>query len=143
MDGRRLAAWACCLAVTLTAAAALVACGGSGGGSGSATIKVTEADNGATVKAKVGDELSVTLEENPTTGYEWSMIAGPGLTAVSDRFVGPSPSPSPLMGAGGTHTWVYKVASSGKLTLTGVYARSWEPESKSAADFSLTVDATE
>jgi len=139
VDGRRLALLACGLAVMLTAAAALVACGGSGG----ATIRATEADNNKTVMAKVGDELSVTLKENPTTGYEWNMIAGPGLTAVSDRFVGPSPSPSPLMGVGGVHTWVYKVDRAGGLTLTGVYARSWEPQNKSAADFSLTVDATE
>ena len=143
MDGRRLAVLACGLAIILSSAAVLVACGGSAGGSAGASIKVTEADNNKTVTAKVGDRIFVTLDENPSTGYEWSMIAGPGLTAVSDRFVGPSPSPSPLMGAGGAHTWVYKVASSGKLTLTGVYARSWEPQSKSAADFSLTVHATE
>jgi predicted secreted protein len=47
------------------------------------------------------------------------------------------------MGAGGVHTWVYKVDRAGVLTLTGVYARSWEPQSKSAADFSLTVDAAQ
>jgi inhibitor of cysteine peptidase len=125
------------LVVVVCAAALLTACGGSGG----ATIKVTEGDNDKTVAAKVGDELSVTLKENPTTGYEWTMIAGPGLSAVSDAFTGPESSPSPLMGAGGTHTWVYTVDQAGTLTLTGVYARSWE--SKSAADFSLTVDATE
>ena len=139
MDDRRLAVWACGLAVLLTAAAGLVACGGSGG----ATIKITEADTARTVTAKVGDEVSVTLKENPTTGYEWKMISGPGLTAVSDKFVGPSPSPSPMMGAGGMHTWVYKVDRASVLTLTGVYARSWEPQSKSAADFSLTVDAAQ
>ena len=126
------------IAVALASAAALLAaCGGSGG----ATIEVTEADTNKTVTATVGDEVSVTLKENPTTGYEWNMIAGPGLTAVSDDFIGPSPSPSPMMGAGGVHTWVYKVDQAGTLTLTGVYARSWEAESKSAADFSLTITA--
>jgi inhibitor of cysteine peptidase len=128
------------LIVGVCAAALLAACGG---GSGGATIKATEADSAKTLTAKVGDGVSVTLKENPTTGYEWSMIAGPGLTAVSDEFIGPSSSPSPMMGAGGVHTWVYKVDQAGTLTLTGVYARSWESESKSAADFSLTVDATE
>ncbi|MCX6363994.1 MAG: protease inhibitor I42 family protein [Actinobacteria bacterium] len=127
------------LVVVVCTAALLTACGGSAG----ATIKVTEVDNNKTVTAKVGDKLSVTLKENPTTGYEWNMIAGPGLAVVSDKFAGPEPSPSPLMGAGGTHTWVYAVHQAGTMTLTGVYARSWESQSKSAADFSLTVDATE
>ena len=128
------------LIVGVCAAALLAACGG---GSGGATIKATEADSAKTLTAKVGDGVSVTLKENPTTGYEWSMIAGPGLTAVSDEFIGPSSSPSPMMGAGGVHTWFYKVDQAGTLTLTGVYARSWESESKSAADFSLTVDAAQ
>jgi inhibitor of cysteine peptidase len=141
MCGRRVAVVACGLAVMLTAAAALVACGGSAG-SGGATIKVTAADNAKTVTAKVGDEVSVTLKENPTTGYEWNMVAGPGLTAASDHFIAPSPAATPMMGAGGVHTWVYKVDQAGALTLAGTYARSWEPDSKSAAHFSLTVDAT-
>jgi inhibitor of cysteine peptidase len=127
------------LAVAMCAAALLAACGGSGG----ATLKVTEADNAKTVTAKVGDEVSVTLKENPTTGYEWTMIAGPGLAAQSDTYIGPSPSASPLLGAGGVHTWLYKVDKAGTLTLTGVYARSWEPQSKNAADFSLAIVSTD
>jgi len=139
MRVRTMGVGALVLVVVVCAAALLAACGG---GSGGATIKVTEADNTKTLAAEVGDEISVTLKENPTTGYGWNMIAGLGLTAVSDEFTGPSPSSSPMMGAGGVHTWVFKVDQAGTLTLTGVYARSWEPESKSAADFSLTVDAT-
>jgi len=142
MDGRRIVAAACAMVVALTTSAALVACGGAGGSSPSPSIKTfTEAANGQTVQAAPGDEFRVTLKENPTTGYRWDMTLGPGLTLVSGAFTGPSPSPSPPLGAGGTRTWLVRVDTAGTLTLTGVYARPWEAASKSAAGFSLTIDA--
>ena len=141
MRVRTMGVGAAALIVVVCAAALLAACGGSGGGSGGATIEVSEADNAKTVTAKVGDQVSVTLKENPSTGYGWKMVAGPGLAEVSDAYA--APSPSPAIGAGGVHTWVYEVEQAGTLTLTGVYERSWEDKSKSAADFSLTIDATE
>ena len=133
------------VAMTLTLSAALAACGGTAGSSSpppspSPTV-YTAADNGATVQASVGERFTVSLDENPTTGYQWDMKAGPGLTQLGDEFAGPSPSPSPLMGAGGTHSWVFRVDEAGTLTLTGIYVRSWEADGKSAADFSLTIVA--
>jgi inhibitor of cysteine peptidase len=141
----RIAAVGLGVTLTLAFAAALAACGGTGGSSpapSSPTPAVyTAADDGATVEASVGEQFTVSLEENPTTGYEWDMKAGPGLTLVGDEFMGPSPSPSPLTGAGRTHSWVFKAARAGTLTLTGLYVRPWEADGKSAADFSLTIAA--
>lgn len=132
-------------AAGVLAAASLAACGGTGGSSPAPSLPApavyTAADDGATVEASVGEQFTVNLEENPTTGYKWDMKAGRGLTLVGDEFVGPSPSPSPLMGAGGTHAWVFKVNEAGTLTLTGLYVRPWEADGKSAADFSLTIEA--
>jgi len=131
--------------LALLAAGSLVACGGSSGGASASPSPgarvYTETASGTTIRAKVGDRITVTLRENPTTGYKWDMKAGPGLTLVGDEFVGPSPSPSPLMGAGGTHSWVFRVDKAGTLTLTGLYVRPWEADGKSAADFSLTIEA--
>jgi len=142
----RVAAVGLSVTMTLAFAAAVSACGGTGGsspGPSSPTLAVyTAADDGTTVEASVGEQFTVSLEENPTTGYEWDMKAGPGLTLVGDEFMGPSPSPSPLMGAGGTHAWVFKADKAGTLTLTGLYVRPWEADGKSAADFSLTIEAS-
>ena len=143
MAKHRINAGAALLA--LLAAGSLVACGGSSGGASASPSPgarvYTETASGTTIRAKVGDRITVTLRENPTTGYKWDMKAGPGLTLVGDEFVGPSPSPSPLMGAGGTHSWVFRVDKAGTLTLTGLYVRQWEADGKSAADFSLTIEA--
>ena len=130
--------------MTLGFAAALSACGGTGGGSPASPSPrpavFTAADDMTTVEVSVGERFTVSLQENPTTGYAWDMIAGPGLALVGDEFVAPSPSPSPLEGAGGTHSWVFRAEDVGTLTLTGRYVRPWEA-GKSAADFSLTIEA--
>jgi inhibitor of cysteine peptidase len=128
-------------AAVLGLAGGLVACGGSADEASPGPTTYTEADSGQTVSAAVGDEIAVTLKENPSTGYEWDLKPGPGLTVVSNDYAGPSASPSPMIGAGGTRTWVFKVDEAGTLTLTGLYVRPWEPSSKSASDFSLTIDA--
>ena len=98
--------------MTLGFVAALSACGGTGGGSPASPSPrpavFTAADDMTTVEVSVGERFTVSLQENPTTGYEWDMIAGPGLALVGDEFVAPSPSPSPLEGAGGTHSWVFR-----------------------------------
>ena len=144
---KRIAACMAALGLTALSATLLVACGGTAGRSPAPSSPVpavyTAADNGTTVEARVGERFTVTLEENPTTGYSWDMIAGPGLTQIGDKFVAPSPSPSPLMGAGGTHSWVFRADEAGTLTLTGLYVRPWEEDGKSAADFSLTIVSTD
>jgi inhibitor of cysteine peptidase len=130
-------------ATAVAGAAALSACGGSSAPpSPSPVVRTfTEAQNSKTVTASVGERFAVTLDENPTTGYAWALKLGPGLSLISDEYAGPSPSASPLMGAGGARTWVVRVDDAGTLTLTGVYARSWEAPTKSAASFSLTIEA--
>jgi inhibitor of cysteine peptidase len=136
-------AWQAAALLALAAASAgLAACGGSAGGSGPSPSPhtYTEAQSGQTVTANVGEQIVVRLKENPSTGYQWTMKAPTGLTEVSSTFAGPSPSPSPLVGAGGTRTWVYRVDAPGTLALTGAYARSWEPK-KPAGTFSLTIAA--
>ena len=133
------------VATALASAAMIAACGGELPAVPPPTSPppavYTVADNNATVAARVGEQFTVSLAENPTTGYQWDMKAGPGLTLVSDRFTGPSPSPSPLEGAGGTRAWVFRADKAGTLTLTGLYVRPWEADGKSAADFSLTITA--
>ena len=144
MAKHRIIAGAALLA--LLAAGSLVACGGSSGGASASPSPgarvYAETASGTTIRAKVGDRITVTLRENPTTGYKWEMKLGPGLTLVMGTFTEPSFSPSPpLMGAGGTHSWVFRVDKAGTLTLTGLYVRPWEADGKSAADFSLTIEA--
>jgi inhibitor of cysteine peptidase len=101
----------------------------------------TAKDSPGSVTADVGSVFAVVLEENPSTGYSWTMKIGPGLELMGDRFVAPSPSPSPLAGAGGQRIWVIGVRKAGETAVTGIYARPADAATKSSADFSLSVHA--
>ena len=132
------------VALALFVGATMVAACGSTAKSGAdgrtSATAYTEANNNDTVAAKVGDQIVVTLKDNPSTGYSWKMKLGPGLARVSSKFTAPSTSPQ-LVGASGKRTWVIKVEEVGALKLTGVYMRAWENVTKNAASFSLTINA--
>ena len=51
--------------------------------------------------AKVGDTVIVTLDANPTTGYEWTFTGGDTFSIEKSEYV-PDPNPDQLAGKGGT-----------------------------------------
>jgi predicted secreted protein len=74
-----------------------------------------------------GATVSVVLEENPTTGYEWRYIASPEgiLKEVSSEYAQDAGTES-LTGAGGKHTWTFECAAEGGTVLHFAYARPFE-----------------
>lgn len=136
MDGRRIAAVACGAAVVLAAGLTLVACGGSGS-SASPTpnygmnVGVNDTDSSGKTSAmgvavQAGGQVVLVEPDNPTTGYQWNFAVPLGVTQVSNAFTGPSPSASPLVGAGGVRTITFKVPQPGTYVVIGTYARPWE-----------------
>jgi inhibitor of cysteine peptidase len=57
---------------------------------------LNEQDSGRTVKVNRGAMITIRLEENPTTGYLWTVEAGSGLEKVEDQN-----EPGGRIGAGG------------------------------------------
>ncbi len=61
-------------------------------------------DDGATIEMKVGEQVSLELEGNPTTGYSWQ------ITAIDPAVLAPAGEPgyessSDADGAGGVYTF--------------------------------------
>ncbi len=97
----------------------------------------TEDNNGSTVELATGDTFQIKLNENPTTGYQWTLETTGGLEIMSDNYLPPA---SELLGAGGIHEWDIKATASGTQQVTGVYSRSWENMTGSEQRFVLTVE---
>jgi inhibitor of cysteine peptidase len=137
-----LAAGAAALALAALGVAVLAGCGGGEPAPASSpkTIEVTPAAaSGTSVDAKVGDTVVVSLEANPTTGYEWQFTAGDTFTVESSKYVA-DPNPDNLAGKGGTQVVTLKVTKAGTSDLTGSYVRAWETPSPSpAAAVTLTI----
>ncbi len=90
----------------------------------------------------VGDEFTVTLDSNPTTGYEWQLadtLDGSILELVGSEYT--VPNDVGLVGAGGIEVWTFKAVGSGETTVPMNYVRPWEEDGTPAKAlmFSITV----
>jgi len=81
-----------------------------------------------------GAMITVTLSENPSTGYSWVMNASSGLQLVEDNL---TLLENDRFGAEGQHKWVYLAVTPGLQEVRGVYTRPFEEGS--AREYLLTV----
>jgi len=108
------------------------------GACGPKVVKVDEAQDGSAVELKVGSELMVVLDANPTTGYTWEVdqvdesvleaLGEPAFEASSDK-----------VGAGGKMTFRFQALKAAETTLRLVYHRPWEQDEPPAGVFTLRV----
>ncbi|HNX17264.1 MAG TPA: protease inhibitor I42 family protein [Methanoregula sp.] len=101
-------------------------------------VVVNDRQNGATIYVNRSSDITLKLEENPTTGYSWNLTVTPGLIVTSDTYI-PSDTSGKLVGSGGTHTWDIKAAATGKQAISAVYKRPWEQVTGNETAFVMTV----
>jgi Predicted secreted protein len=101
-------------------------------------IVANESQNGSIISVNKGAEITVKLNENPTTGYQWNLTISPGLSLTNDTYLR-SDTSGKLMGAGGTRIWELAASGTGTQTLHAVYRRSWEPLTGNETVFDMTV----
>ena len=79
-------------------------------------------------EVKVGQEFNITLESNPTTGYQWQLANSLNETIL--EFIGSEykPSESGLIGSGGEETWTFRAVNSGTTEISLKYVRPWETD---------------
>ncbi len=90
---------------------------------------VTEEDAGRTLDLRVGDQLMVALQGNPTTGYEWSnalLYEYAVLRPLADPEYRPTSMSTGMVGAGGLYLFRYEAVDIGPQAFQFVYRRSWE-----------------
>jgi len=93
------------------------------------TVDVSEANNGGQIELELDKLLVVTLESNPSTGYQWELIENNDviLKQFGQTEFKPSETSNPrVVGAGGWEIFRFKAVSAGQTTLELVYHRSWE-----------------
>jgi len=93
----------------------------------------------------VGDSLTLILESNPSTGYQWNEQAaiigassiGAEVEQTEHKYVAPDSKDNMLVGASGQEQWTFKALNKGMATVYLDYSRPWE--SKAEKTFTLTV----
>ena len=81
------------------------------------------------MNAVVGEELTVTLGSNPTTGFQWSENAEISdesvIKQVSHKFVGPE---TDVPGTPGEEVWTFRAFKKGTVITFLEYSRPWIEE---------------
>src|SRR5262245_36168518 len=89
------------------------------------TVSLGDGDSGKTVTAHPGDEVVMSLSENPSTGYTWDIEKNDDalLPLAKSEFNGPAFGPP---GSGGTRTLTFNAKQPGTVDLQLRCWRSWE-----------------
>ncbi len=83
--------------------------------------KIHKVENITVNKSK---EFTISLESNPTTGYQWIPIFNTSIiNLISHNF---QPSTTKLIGSPGTEIFKFKAINYGTESLKMIYKRSWE-----------------
>lgn len=87
----------------------------------------------STIHVVAGEEFSITVEANPTTGYQWKCDIIEQETTVVEQAGEPvyqqDDNPEGMMGVGGTETWYFKAFIAGEAVIQlGYYPPGYENE---------------
>jgi len=90
------------------------------------------------IQLKKGDTLLIKLWGNMTTGYAWSLAAGPDNVLVQTGDVTYEKT-SKLLGAGEWSVFTFSAETIGEAQLTFIYQRPFEPENPPEKTIEVTV----
>lgn len=102
-------------------------------------IRVDATADGTTIQLAKGAELSVALEGNPTTGYDWKVPEALPAQLVAKSDTLESTADPGVVGAGGVRVFTYTATATGTGVLELEYVRSWEKGVPPLETFTLTV----
>ena len=105
-------------------------------------VKVVASVNGSLVELKKGQTLVITLESNPTTGYQWEVIENEESVLQQKgkaEFKSSNTGNPPSSGKSGTETFRFYAQSPGNGNLKLVYHRPWEKEVEPLKTFTIKV----
>lgn len=117
----------------------------NGGGNASELPEQRSVDashTGKTVEIAAGGSLTVTLESNITTGFQWQMVGNTdeAVLALEDRqYQASDEARAGVVGAGGQEVWTFKALDSGESTIDLEYSQPWEGGTNAVGTFVLTV----
>ncbi len=106
-------------------------------------IELDASANGTTQQLSKGQVIAITLESNPSTGYNWYATIADTKVLVQmgePQFQEPSTATSPVVGAPGMLTIYFQAVDPGTTTVTIDYMRSWEKDVAPEQSISFTVE---
>jgi inhibitor of cysteine peptidase len=90
------------------------------------------------ITAQVGEQFTVALDANPSTGYSWQIVGFDEavVTLVSSEF---KRADKPMPGASGKQIWTFKAIGKGETAIAFKYVRPWEKNTPPAKTANVAV----
>jgi inhibitor of cysteine peptidase len=87
---------------------------------------------------RVGGSFTISLDSNPSTGYQWVFANSPDpryVALLSTEYI---PPPTPVrIGQSGTQVWRFQALHRGKTTISLKYCRPWDESD--CANYAFTI----
>jgi inhibitor of cysteine peptidase len=103
-----------------------------------ATITLTRAEHGKSIEAQVGDLITVSLDENPTTGFRWAIDKSDD-DVVALQTSEYAVASSSKMGGGGQRVVTFKARKAGVAAIHLKLWREWEGDQSITQRFAVTL----
>ncbi len=102
------------------------------------TFRFIEILEKETIEVIMGDNFPISLEANPTTGYEWEVeFDSDYLELVNKEYI--ADSDESLVGAGGHRIFNFLALKSGNTSIKFSYLRSWEGNAIKTQVYEITI----
>jgi inhibitor of cysteine peptidase len=105
-------------------------------------LTLTRADNGKSITMQVNDLLLLSLDENPTTGFQWAVDGG-GSDLVELQSSEYLPARESKVGGGGQRVLTFKAQRAGIDQLRLKLWREWQGEPSVVERFTVTLQVRE
>ncbi|MFH1150764.1 MAG: protease inhibitor I42 family protein [Actinomycetota bacterium] len=128
------------LALAVALALLLAGCGGESTDQ-SGESQTTE----SSMKVKEGQDFTISLKSNPTTGFQWELaepLDEKVVTKVSSEYKPDVSGGSSAVGAGGVEVWTFRATGRGDTEIKLKYVQPWQKDAKPAEErvFKVTVE---
>jgi predicted secreted protein len=96
--------------------------------------------DGSVVQAVPGETVTITLAENPSTGFIWNATVTGDLAITGDDYSSGNPvgEMMGMVGGGGSRSWQLTVGKDREQTFSAVLRRPWEPVNRTLDTYSIT-----
>ncbi len=97
---------------------------------------------GREILLSVGDELTISLDSNGSTGFRWILVENGAeniINNVDDEYVLDAAMDPPPPGTGGKEYWTFEAINQGETTIEMEYNQPWDGGIKAAKTFTLNI----
>ena len=91
------------------------------------------------IEVKIGEQFTITLDSNPTTGYKWEASFDQSSLKLVKREYKQDASKPGMVGVGGKEHFIFEGIKAGDAQIKLTYKRPWEQQPADAKVMTFTV----